>query len=67
MMRLPLPALNDTLNLSQGVEIQVKQSPQIQNTDYLTFNQAVIIPTCHANNSNPEYHLYCLFIPAINT
>jgi hypothetical protein len=28
-----------TMNLSQGVEIQAKQSPQIQNTDYVTLNQ----------------------------
>ena len=49
---------NDTLNLSQGVETQGKQRPQIQNTGYLTLNHAVIISTCHANNSGPDPHYH---------
>jgi hypothetical protein len=30
----------------------------IQNTGYLTLNHAVIISTCHANNSGPDPHYH---------
>jgi len=55
---VPQSILLDSLNLSQGVETQGKQRPQIQNTGYLTLNHAVIISTCHANNSGPDPHYH---------
>ena len=36
-----MSGLLDTMNLSQGVETQVKQSRQIENTDCLSLNQGI--------------------------